>query len=80
MPFISLSNVDYQFSAREFNWRSYITTRTLPTARQVELIIKHEFAKTILDESYETFVVHVAALNILKLAIYLSQALLLAAL
>ena len=46
----------------------------------MELIGKHEFAKTVLDENFETFVVHVAALNNLELAIHPSQAPLLAAL
>ena len=80
MPFLSLSNADFQFGAREFNWRSYTTAEALPTARRVELIDKHEFARTALDENSETFVVHVAALNNLELAIHHSQAPLLAAL
>ena len=31
MLFLSLSNVNFQFSAREFNRRSYITAEVLPT-------------------------------------------------
>ena len=46
----------------------------------MELIDKHEFAKTTLDECSEIFVVYVIILNILELALYPSQALLLAAL
>ena len=70
MPFLSLINADFQFNAREFNWRSYITAEALPTARQVELINKHEFAWTVLDENSETFVMHVAALSNRELAIH----------
>ena len=80
MPFLSLGNADFQFSAREFNWRSYTTAEALSTARRVELIDKYEFAKIALDENSETFVVHVAALNNLELAIPPSKAPLLAAL
>ena len=46
----------------------------------MELIDKYEFVGTSLDENSATFVVHVTALNNPKLAIYPSQALLLAAL
>ena len=77
MPFLSLSNVDFKFGAKEFNWRSYTTAETLPIARRVELIDKHEFARTALHENSETFVVHVAALINSKLAIHPSRAYLL---
>ena len=80
MPFLSLSNANFQFSTREFNWRSYTIIEALPTARRLELIDKHKFARTALDENSETFVVHVAALNNLELAIHPSRAPLLAAL
>ena len=80
MPFLSLSNADFQFSTREFNWRSYTTAEALPIAPQVELIDKHKFVKTALNKSFETFIVHVAALNNLELVIHPSQAPLLAAL
>ena len=80
MLFPSLDYTDFLFNAREFNWRSYIVARALFTTWQVELIDKHEFSRTALDESSKTFVVHVVALNNLKLATHLSQAPLLAAL
>ena len=80
MPFLSPNNADFQFSAREFNWRSYITAEFLSTAQQVELIDKHKFARIVLDENSETFVIHVTALNNLELALHLSRAPLLAAL
>ena len=80
MPFLSLNNVDFQFGAREFNWRSYLTAEALATARQVELINKHEFTRIALNENSETFVIHITALKNLKLAINPSRAPLLAAL
>ncbi len=63
MPFLSLSNADFQFGTGELTWRSYTFAEALPTASRVELIDKHEFAKAALGENSETFVVHIAALE-----------------
>ena len=65
MPFLTLSNADIQFAAKELTWRSYTAAKALPTTKRVELINKKEFAKAALDEESETFVVHVAALEAL---------------
>ncbi len=59
---------------------SYTTAEALPTARWVELIDKHEFAKASLDENSESFIVHFAALKTPKPAVGPSQAPLLASL
>ena len=80
MYFLSFSNADFLFSTREFDWRSYTTAEALPTTQQMELIDKHKFARIALDKNSETFVMHVAALNNLELAIHPSRASLLAAL
>ena len=64
MPFLTLSNADVQFVEKELTWRSYTTAEALPTTKRVELIDKKEFAKAALDENSETFVVHVASLNL----------------
>ena len=64
MPFLTLSNADVQFVKKELTWRSYTTAKALPTTKRVELINKKEFAKAALDENSETFVVHVASLNL----------------
>ena len=63
MVFVTFSNANIQFREKELTWRFYITAEALPTTKQVELINKKEFAKTVLDEGFETFVVHVAALE-----------------
>ncbi len=68
MPFLSLSNANFQFGAGELTWRSYTVAEALPTARRVEFIDRHEFAKAALGENSETFVVHVAALEAPKSA------------
>ena len=64
MPFLTLSNADVQFVEKELTWRSYTTAEALPTTKRVELINKKEFAKAALDEKSETFVAHVASLNL----------------
>ncbi len=64
MPFLTMSNADIDFQARELQWRSYNTREVLPTTRRVELIGKKEFAAVALDPEHKTFVVHIAALSI----------------
>ncbi len=80
MSFLAFSNADIQFDAKSLTWRSYTAAEALPTARWVELIDKHEFAKAALDENSETFVVHVAALEVPEPVVHPFRALLLAAL
>ncbi len=65
MLFLSLSNTDVKFAELEkLIWRSYIVAEALPITSRVELIDKKEFAKAALDENSETFVVHVAAIEL----------------
>ena len=64
MPFLIFRNVDVQFVEKKLTWRSYNTAEALPTTKRVELINKKKFAKAALDENSETFVVHVASLNL----------------
>lgn len=59
MPFLSLSNADFQFGAGELTWRIYTAA---------EALITHEFAKAVLEENPDTFIVHVAALEAPKSA------------
>ena len=73
MLFLTLSNADIQFVEKKLTWRSYITAKALPTTKRVKLINKKEFAKAVLDEKSETFVVHVASLNLAP-GIYLDRA------
>ena len=64
MPFLTMSNADVNFQARDLQWRSYTTGEVLPTTRRVELIGKKEFAVAALDPEYKAFVVHVATLSV----------------
>lgn len=66
MPFFSFSNANIEFAElKKLTWRSYNTTEALPTTDRIEIINKKGFAKTVLDKNFETFVMHIAALEIL---------------
>lgn len=62
IPFLSLSNADIDFNAKDLTWRSYTTVEALPTISRIELIDKRKFTKAALDENFETFIMYVAAL------------------
>ena len=66
MPFLTFTNADVQFVEKELIWKSYTTAEALLTTKQVELINKKEFAKPVLDEKSETFVIHVASFNLVS--------------
>ncbi len=70
MPFLALSNANFQFSAEELTWRTYTVVKALPTTSQVKLINKREFFKAALNENLETFVVHILALDFTKSSIH----------
>ena len=69
MHFFTLSNANIDFLDRDLRWRTYTTKEVLPTTRRVELVGKKKFVVAMLDSKYETFVVHIASLN-LVLGIY----------
>lgn len=62
--FLSFSNADIEFVELEkLTGRSYTITKALLTTSWVELIDKKKLAKAALDENFETFVVHISALE-----------------
>ncbi len=64
ISFLSLRNTNVEFAElRKLNWRSYTIAKALPTTSLVKLINKREFAKTVLDENFETFLVYIATLE-----------------
>ncbi len=74
MPFLSLSNADVKFAKlRKLTWRSYTAAAALSTTSQMKFISKREFAKAAMDENFETFVMHMSALEVAKLLIHLSR-------
>ncbi len=64
MSFLTMSNADIDFQARDLQWRFYTTRKVLSTTRQVELIRKKEFAAAALDPEHEVFVVQLVALSV----------------
>ncbi len=81
MAFLSFSNADVKFAELEkLTWRSYAATEALPTTSRVKLIDKRKFAKVAIDENFETFVVHMSALDVVELSIHPSKAAQIAAL
>lgn len=69
MSFLFLNNADIKFveQSEKLTWRSYIAKERLSTTNKVEFIIKREFAKGVLDENFETFVIYVLALEVSKI-------------
>lgn len=63
MSFLALSNADIRFGTQSLIQRSYTTIELLLITNKIELINKWEFAKAALDENFEIFVVHIAALE-----------------
>ena len=63
MFFLTFNNADIQFAEKEFTSRSYTTAEILSTTKWIKLIDKIEFAKVALDKEFETFVMHIAALE-----------------
>lgn len=48
----------------------YTAIKALPVTQQMKLINEKKFAKTAPDKNSKTFVVHIIALEALKIAIY----------
>ncbi len=63
MPFLTLSNADFQFSTEKLTWRTYTAVEALPTTCQVKLINKKEFVRAALNENLKTFIVYISALE-----------------
>ena len=64
MIFLVFSSIEIEFDTESFILKSYSVA--LPTARQIELINKYQFAKAILDKNSKTFVVHIVAIEALE--------------
>ncbi len=62
--FLTMSNADVDFLARDLKWSSYITGNIFSTTKKVELIKKKKFAAAVLDPEYKIFGVYVVALSV----------------
>ena len=61
MPLLTLSGLDVNFLGRKLRWRTYTTKKALLTTRRINLVGKKEFAATVLDLEYETYIVYVGS-------------------
>ena len=64
MLFLTRSNADIDFQARNLQERYYIIGDVFSTTRQVELIGKKKFAAAALDPEYKVFVINKTALTV----------------
>ena len=60
MPFLKLSNANVSFGKRTLMWKFYITSKVIPTTKQIKLIDPQEFVIAVLNVDSETYVEHVA--------------------
>lgn len=70
--FFFFNSADFQFSIKKLTWKFYTTAEALSTIKRVELIDKYKFAKVMLNEYSDTFVIYVTVLETL-VAIYSDQ-------
>ena len=60
MLFLKISNANITFGEKTLMWKSYITSKALPTTEQIRIIDPKEFFIAALDTDSENFVVYVA--------------------
>ena len=58
MLFLKISNANILFGKKILIWRIYITNKTLPTTKQVQIIDKKDFIITILDADNKMFMIY----------------------
>ena len=59
MLFLKISNADIAFGKETLMWKSYITSKALPTTKRVQLVNLNKFVIAVMDADSETFVVYV---------------------
>lgn len=75
MPYLSHSNKDIEFPELEkLTWRSYTLAEVLPITSWEEFIDKKDFAKATLNKNLETFVMHIAILEVISISVHLYRA------
>ena len=72
MLFLTFSNADVWFAKKKLTWRTYTIEEALPIICWIELINQKEFAKVLLDENIEAFMVHFSCLRS-RMTIYLAK-------
>ena len=56
---MKFSNADVSFSEGTLMWKSYTTSKVLPTIKQVQIVNPKEFVIAALNMDSKTFVVHI---------------------
>ena len=64
MLFLNLSGVDVDFLGWKLYQRIYTTEKAISTTKYIKLVSKKEFAATVLDPEYKTFIVYVMSLSL----------------
>ena len=60
MLFLKISNANVIFGKKTLMWKTYITNKTLPTTKQVQIVDLEEFVIAVVNINNKTFVMHVA--------------------
>ena len=60
MPFLKISNADVSFGEGTLTWKTYITSKALPTIKQVYIVDLKKFVIVALNINSKTFVMYVA--------------------
>lgn len=68
--FMTFNNAVILFLEQELIWGSYTIVETLPITKQVELIDKKEFTKTVFNKNFEVFIIHMATFSLASRPIY----------
>lgn len=76
MLFLTFNKVNIQFAEKKLTWRSYTSAKALSITKQVEIINKKKFGKTVLNIELEIFVMYVSALEapLSRMTIHFSRA------
>lgn len=62
---LNLSDTNINFVEQKLIWRNYTIVEALYTTNQVKFIDKREFADIAIVENSETFVIHMAILEVI---------------
>ena len=73
MLFLKLNNADVSLGEGTLTWRTYTTSKALPTTERVRLVDPKKFVIAPLDMDSETYVMHVAVWEQKKMAIDLDR-------
>lgn len=71
--FFIFPDIKIWFLEKELIRKSYMIAKTLLTNEKIEFIDNENFAKTVLDRNFKSFVINLLALEIFKRTTYTSR-------